>query len=58
MTNYEKIKSMSLEEMAEWLDETLLDHDCCVGIDVNCEECDCISGRKKWLESEAKDDKN
>ena len=69
MTNYERIKNMSIDEMAEWLDETLLDHACCAnGDDMHCEECDCLSGRKKWLESiegsklrlesEVNDDKN
>ena len=46
MTNYEKIKNMSIEEMAEIF--------CKKDFDANekCPECDCISCNKEWLESE------
>jgi len=47
MTNYEKIKQMSIDEMAEFIGEC----DYCnndLECNGNCDEC-C----KKWLESEA-----
>ena len=57
MTNYEKIKNMSIEEMAEFIDSPTVD----------CERCayykngkclsddDCKVGIQKWLESEAEE---
>lgn len=58
MTNYEKIKEMTLEELATFL---------CNSFDEafnNCEECPAreycrkgCNGFKVWLESEAKDEK-
>lgn len=67
MTNYEKIKNMSVEEMAEWLDEILLDNSCypCKIRDINkCgyseksfdSRCQlCVRNRKLWLESEVEE---
>ena len=67
MTNYEKIKNMSVEEMAEWLDEICSDNRCypCKIRDINkCgyfekdfdSRCQlCVRNRKLWLESEAKE---
>ena len=57
MNNYERIKAMSIEEMAEFIDElgcTLCEK--CKYEDNNCipyEEC--VNGLKLWLESEVKD---
>lgn len=51
MTNYEKIKSMSAEEMAEFMYKFQSD------ICAYCGSCEsdfkCWHGFKKWLESEA-----
>lgn len=58
MTNYEKIKAMSVEEMAEFINT---DADDCI----NCPAfvfCDTVSDGschaiiEKWLESEAEED--
>lgn len=60
MTNYEKIKNMSVEEMAEWL-ENILEGECRLcGCDEaeNCEMClltFCLAHRKLWLESEVEE---
>lgn len=66
LTNFEKIKNMSIDEMAEFmLDEHENNFDYCM----NCEmysyyapHCisgnlteDCIKARMKWLESEVKE---
>lgn len=49
MTNYEKIKNMTIEEMAEIF--------CKIDFDVNekCPECNCASCTKQWLESETEE---
>ena len=49
MTNFEKIKQMSVEEMAEIITCPYLGErvDCCD---------DCIECNKKWLESEVRED--
>lgn len=51
MTNYEKIKNMTIEEMAEIF--------CKIDFDVNekCPDCDCTSCAKEWLKAETKEDK-
>lgn len=61
MTNYERIKQMSIEEMAEKLinvveninelfDEFITSYDC-----RHCEEIHCTKCMKKWLEQEAEE---
>lgn len=67
MTNFEKIKNMTVEEMAEWLDEIVLDNSCypCKIKDIdkcgyNEKDFDsrcqlCIQNRKLWLESEVEE---
>lgn len=54
MTNYEKIKSMSIDEMAEWLyefnDDSLCEY--CYGCNKENEELGCEEYFKQWLESE------
>lgn len=52
MTNFEKIKNMTIEEMAEVF--------CIIDFDVNkkCPDCDCTSCAKEWLKAEAKECKN
>ena len=48
MTNYEKIKNMTIEEMAKMI--------CKIDFDVNekCPDCDCIYCAKEWLKEEIK----
>ena len=57
MTNYEKIKSMSIDEMAN-----LLGNECefCVCFNEPFLKCSrsCNEGVKKWLESEAETEEN
>lgn len=63
LTNYERIRNMSLEEMAEMMDKFdcsggVLDKICtAVNPEQNCdtENCNCINCIKQWLESEVKD---
>ena len=59
-TNYERIKAMSVKEMARFLSNKM---DCCVCLahelhkckaDVGVEQTECIEYQKQWLESEAK----
>ncbi len=59
MTNYERIKAMRVEKMAEYIylrDETLCDEICKSNSPCNngddVESDDCIRCIKKWLESE------
>ena len=56
MTNYEKIKNMSVEEMVDFM--VLVNAsgcDCCKGI---CAGMSCNDGFKNWLESEADENEN
>lgn len=67
MTNFENVKSMDAQEMAEWLDEILSDNRCypCKIKDINkCgyfekdfdSRCQlCVRNRKLWLESEVEE---
>lgn len=54
MTNYEKIKNMSVEEMAKFMD-IHSNYPCrhCIGCESNI---DCEQGIRKWLESEAENE--
>ena len=53
MTNYEKIKAMTVEEMAEHiLDEFRID---CADCECRKDYCDCRVCIKKYLESEAEE---
>lgn len=55
MTNFEKIKNMSVEEMAEWLQEDINGCFCCIyGRDFTCPNT-CLYGISKWLESEVEE---
>ena len=58
MTNYKKIKNMSVKEMADFIDR----NDCCDCCAYRVDGCraliDCPEGIKKWLESEAEDENN
>lgn len=55
MTNYEKIKNMSVEEMAEFIlnqqHHVLCNDVCSYGLH-KCEGYSCNEGVKQWLESE------
>ena len=54
MTNADKLRSMTDEELAEWLDE-------CAGCSIckkyptQC-DIDCYSGHLEWLKQEVKED--
>ena len=53
MTNYERIKAMSVEEMA---DAVMCPNDCSLG-EINCEKtdaCNCYECVRQWLEQEIK----
>ena len=54
MNNFEKIKNMNVDEMAEWMQDFNLDSLChfCFGCDIEDEEIECIKGVKQWLLSE------
>lgn len=59
MNNYEKIKSMSLEEMAAFIDLIDKDCQCCASNRTSNGICrasgTCESGVSKWLKSEAEE---
>lgn len=57
MTNYEKIKSMSVEEMARFIGNTPSINSCefCFYGGDDCFNIRCSYGVKKWLEQEADD---
>lgn len=58
MTNYEKIKNMTIEEMAECLQDGINECDCCAyGLNFACPNT-CIYGIKKWLETEVQENEN
>ncbi len=60
VTNYERIKSMSIEEMAESIKEKL-PIDCCL-LCIGCPdeefETNCKKYIKQWLQSESENDEN
>ena len=57
MTNYEKLKQMSIEEMAEFLADTICEEAgffCDYGEESNCDDCIAkTNNMQKWLKSEA-----
>lgn len=57
MTNFEKIKSMSVDELAEKLDDLFSCDHCYFAefCDENIEGTTCTGVLKEWLESEAKE---
>ncbi len=58
MTNFEKIKNMTVGEMAEWLQDGINECNCCTyGLNFACSD-NCIYGIKQWLESEVDDSEN
>ena len=54
MTNYEKIKAMSIDEMTEWL----ANFDSCVFCSTNCPDNvqGCNECFQQWLESESEEE--
>ena len=60
MTNYEYIKNMGIDEMAEFFGYYNMEEDMCwlsnknMGADF-CRTHSCMDCAKKWLESEAKE---
>lgn len=49
MNNFEKIKAMTIEEMAKYLKKIECDNEC-----MNPWDCDeCLDNYKQWLESES-----
>lgn len=50
MTNLEKIRAMSVEELAKWLCNQFRCETCFYG-----ESFDCMNKLKKWLESEVEE---
>lgn len=67
MTNYERIKNMSIEEMAEWLEDILSGNSCYLCAKKDIDKCGyfekgwesrvtmCVRNRKLWLNSEAEE---
>ena len=54
MNNYERIKNMTIDELAEFLSNNECEQ-CCAFSDIVCEgnpDSDCFIGIKQWLESE------
>ena len=57
MNNFEKIKGMSIEEMAEFINElTSCDCGCCMQELNNYCNNDCLNERRRYLKSEATDE--
>lgn len=56
MKNIDKIRQMTADELAEFLNSSALDSICniCVGCDSE-EEIGCIEGTKQWLEQESEE---
>lgn len=53
MTNFDRIKQMTVEEMAEWLDSfSYTNCECCAYKGAPCSGVTCEEGHTKWLESE------
>ena len=56
MNNFEKIKAMDIDEMAEYLAYMECDTCCVYGDKTDClEGSDCFTGIKQWLESEVRE---
>lgn len=63
MTNLDRIRAMTAEELAEFLDKVT---GCCAGIDsTDCDNCPLYKGRgccensiAEWLESEVSENEN
>ena len=57
MNNYEKIKAMNIDKMAEFLQDRNGCDNCICELDENtCMAIGCNDGIKKWLESEVENE--
>lgn len=57
MTNFERIKAMSVGEMTEWLDSfDFTECNCCAYTNSNCHNVSCEDGHKQWLGSEVEEE--
>ena len=55
MTNFERIKAMTLQEFAKWFEETSVCECCACGNSRRaCTGVTCTLNIKRWLEQEAK----
>lgn len=67
MTNFEKIKNMNIDEMAEWLEDTLSGNLCYLCAKKDIDKCGyfakdfdsrcllCVRNRKLWLKSKVEE---
>ena len=55
VTNADRIRSMSDEELANWITDIDPDNPCPPDNFCSCEKSNCMAGWLKWLKSEAKD---
>ena len=57
MNNYEKIKSLTLEEMAKFIKHCDCENTC--SLEVPCwygdKDCNCLDGIKQWLQAESEE---
>ena len=56
MTNFEKLKSMSLEKLAEFICENTMDCEDCVGFKYCTRSDGHANGMSKWLKKEVETD--
>ena len=52
MRNYEKMKSLSIEKLSEFLKPSNCENYCFFGDCCDADKDDCSEGIKRWLESE------
>lgn len=55
MTNEQKIKAMSTEELAEFLRSNDIDCECCKYQYEDCRRRKCLEGITEWLKEEAEE---
>ena len=55
MTRFEKIKAMTIEEMAAWLAKKMDCDNCYRGL-ITCDTKECKKWQTEWLESEVDDE--
>ncbi|MCR5835987.1 MAG: hypothetical protein K6G88_05750 [Lachnospiraceae bacterium] len=55
MTNFEKIKEMSKEELVNFFYDILSCEDCFINVDNMCNHHNCKTSIKEWLEQEAEE---
>lgn len=57
MNNFEKIKQMSVDEMADFLDKESR-CECCIYNDKDCTDEECMQSIKIWLLQEVENEQN